>query len=185
MDEVGDARPTRVLDDDAIARPELGLKHPLDPVERAAGDRDVAGDAVGGEVGLRELDEPRQLHRTAVELVLGLQPGQRRRERREERRVGVAAGEVARAGGKRPRASHPQRGLARDDRAAAAVGADQAPLPERAVRSGDGGRAHLEPGGQLADGGEPLGRLEAAVGDRRLDRGGDRCGPGSSPDRLY
>ena len=57
MDEVGDPRPARVFDDDAVARPQLGLEHALDPVERAADDRDVAVDAVGGEVGLREFDE--------------------------------------------------------------------------------------------------------------------------------
>ena len=169
MDEVGDARPARVLDDHAIARPQLGLQHPLDPVERAADDRDVAGDAVGGEVGPRQLDQPLQLDRTAVELVLGIEPGQRRRERRQQGRVGVAAGEVARARGERSRASHPQRGLGRDDRAAAAVGADQAALAERAVGGGDRGRADFELGGQLSDGGQPSGRREAPVGDRRLD----------------
>ena len=102
MEQIGDSRPARVLDDHAIAGPELRLQHTLDAVERAAGDGDVADDPVGGEVGLGQLGELRQLDRPAVELVLGIETGERRSERRQQGRVRVAAREVAGVRGQRP-----------------------------------------------------------------------------------
>ena len=58
MDEVGDPRPTRVFDDNAVADPELRLQRALDRVECPARDGDIAADSVAGKVsvgGGREL----------------------------------------------------------------------------------------------------------------------------------
>ena len=183
-DQVRDPRPAGVLDDNSIAGPKLRLQNSLDRVERAADDCDVAVDAVGGEVGLRQLDELREPDRTAVELVLGIDAGERRAERWQQRRVGVAAGEVARAGRKRRSADHPQRRLDRDDGPAAAIGADEAAVLERPVGGGDRRRAHLELGRQVANRRQTVGRRESVPRDRRLDARGDRRGPGTALDLL-
>ena len=84
MDEVGDPRPARVLDDDAITGQHVGLQEPFDPVERAADDRYVALHAVRGEVGLGEFDQALQLVRAAVELVLRVDGRERLRQWGEE-----------------------------------------------------------------------------------------------------
>ena len=81
MHEVGDPRPAGVFDDDAIAEPELGLQRALDRIERAAGDRDVAADSVGSELGLGNRGKLGQHRRTAVQLVRRVDAGERLGER--------------------------------------------------------------------------------------------------------
>src|SRR5262245_62628117 len=68
-DQVGDARPARILEDDRVSRPKVRLSDELDAVERAADDGDVATDPVGGEIRVGELDELVQLGWPAVEHV--------------------------------------------------------------------------------------------------------------------
>ena len=60
-DQVRDARPARIFDGHPVARPQLCLQDAFDAIERAAGDGDVPVDAVGGEVGLGQLDQPAEL----------------------------------------------------------------------------------------------------------------------------
>ncbi len=182
--QVGDPRPARVLDDDAVAGPELRLQHSLDAVERTADDGDVALDPVRCEVGLRQTDQLRQPDRPTVELVLRIEPGQRRAERRQERGVGVTAGEVARVRRQRRPADHPQRRLGGDDRPAAPIRAHEAALLERAVSGGHRRRAHSQLVGQFANGGKARGRRQAVVGNRGFDLPGDRRGAGAEVDAV-
>src|SRR5262249_38970259 len=84
MDQVADARPARILDDDPVADPELRLERALDRVERPSGDGDVAADAVGRELGLGQSSECGELRRDAVEPVGRVDAGERLRQRRKE-----------------------------------------------------------------------------------------------------
>src|SRR5581483_12073976 len=87
VQEVGDPRPARVLDDYAVAGAKLRLQGALDRVERTARDGDVAVDPVAGEIRLGRGDELRQLRLDAGEPVRGLVARQRVRERRQQPRV--------------------------------------------------------------------------------------------------
>jgi hypothetical protein len=182
--EVADPRPARVLDDDAVARPQLSLERALDRVEGAAGDRHVAVEAVGGELGRGERLELGQLRGDAVQPVRRVDPRERAGEPRKERRIGIAAREVAdarrQAGGGRD--AH---GRKRGDRGPApAVGDDEPAVAERAVRGRGRRRADPEPGRERAHGRKPRARGQAAVGDRGLDRGRDLGRPGAGVDNL-
>jgi hypothetical protein len=77
-DQVRDARPARIFDGHPVARPQLCLQDAFDAIERAAGDGDVPVDAVGGEVGLGQLDQPAELDRPTVELVSRIKTGEGR-----------------------------------------------------------------------------------------------------------
>jgi hypothetical protein len=68
----------------------------------------------------------------------------------------------------------------RDHGAAAAIGAYEPALLQGAVGGRDGGRADLELGREVADGGEPFGRGETLLDDGSLDRRGDRRRPRAS-----
>ena len=185
MEQVGDSRPARVLDNDSVARPELGLEDAFDSVQRAAGDRDLALDPVGGEVLLGELDESRQLGRPPVELVLGHDAGQRVRERRKERRIRVPARQVADARRQSDGALHAHGRDGGDRGSAAALGHDEATLLERPVGGGDRGRADVERAGERADGRKPRLGCQETVRDLFLDRRRDGCGAGAAFDSLY
>jgi hypothetical protein len=161
------------------------LEDALDPVERAGHDRELALDPVGREVRLRQLDQPRQLRRAAVELVARVDPRESRLERREERRVGVAAREVACVRRQGPRAADAERRPPGDERAPPSLSGDEPALPERPVRGGDGRRADLELGRQRTDRWEPLRRRQRAGRDLGLDPRRDDCGAGAGPDSLY
>jgi hypothetical protein len=95
VDEVGDARPAGVLDDDPVTRPQRGLQRALDRVERAAGDRDIAGYPVPGELGGCQRGEVGQIRGAAVQLVLGPGAGQRLGKRGQQPRIRVPARQVA------------------------------------------------------------------------------------------
>jgi hypothetical protein len=116
--------------------------------------------------------------------VLRIETGERRPERRQHGGIGVAARKVARVRRQRRAADHPQRRLGRDDGSAAAIGADEAALLERAVCGRDGRGADLELGRKVANGGQPLGGRKPVLCDRRLDRRGDRRSPSAPPDLL-
>ena len=98
MDEIGNPRPTGILDRDPVARPELGLKAALDRVERATCDRDVAPDLVRKKVRLRQRLELGQLGRDAVELVRRVDATENLGEGRQKPRIGIAASQIVNAG---------------------------------------------------------------------------------------
>ena len=98
-----------------------------------------------------------------------VEPGERRAERRQERRVGIPAGEIAHAGRETARAAEAERRLRRDDRPPAAVRDHEAAPAESAVRGRDRCRADSDSGCQLADRRQLRTRLETAVPDCPLD----------------
>ena len=175
MHQVGDPRPARVLDDDPVAGPELGLQRALDRVERAAGDRDVAARS------RRRRTRPRR--------------GRRARAAWSRRRTACASGSTrARAspsGGSSRGSGLPLArsrtpagssaacvtrtgGSASDRRPASTVGRDEATLLERAVGGGHRRRADLERRRERA----PSGASSPGAGGRRdlgLDRRRDGC----------
>jgi hypothetical protein len=97
--EVGDPGPARVFEDDAVARPELGLERALDRIERAARDRDVAADPVAREVRLGARGERRQLGVDAVQPVRRVDARERTGERGEKAWIRIAARQVPHARG--------------------------------------------------------------------------------------
>jgi hypothetical protein len=172
--EVGDARPRRILDYDAVARMEPALEGALDAIQRAAGDRDLAGDSVLGEIGPRELDQALELRRLAVQPVAGVEAPEGGVERREQRRVRVPAREVARVRRERPSRPGQEGGAVGHHGAAPPVRLHEPALPERSVGGGHGGRAHGQVVGEVADRRQLRPRSQLAACDLGLDRRRDR-----------
>src|SRR5262249_3881865 len=132
----------------------------------------------GREIRLGELGEPRQLARPAVQLVLRIEPLERRPERRQKPGIRVAPREIPRARGERA-LDQTERRLARADRPRAAIRLDEPALLERSVARRDGGGTDLELLCQLADRRQPVSGGEPLVRDCLLDRLRDRGGAGS------
>src|SRR5437763_2212441 len=84
-EQVEDADEARVFDCDPVAGYELGSERALDSVECAGDDRQRRHrDAVGGEVSLRERDEPVELVRVWVSPRTGIEASQRCGQRGEK-----------------------------------------------------------------------------------------------------
>ena len=137
----------RVLDRHAVAGPGADAQAALDGVEAAAGD----GEAVGGRrhallcetahTLLGKLNQDREL---AVEHLVHVQLVQDPVEVGEQLGVRVGRAQVADAGRQRKLDGHGVGRLADDAGAPAAVGGDQAPVPQELDRVADGHRAEVE-----------------------------------------
>ena len=190
--DVTDRRVAGVLDDDAVARPQMRLQDALDPVQRPGHDRErIGGDPVGSERPGRGLEQPLAdgIGPARPQLRVVVDPGDRGPDCRQQRRVRQAGREIAplglaARGGVRvalaPRCGRrAQRRAGSDPRAPAAVGRREPALAEDPVGRVDGRRALAQPLGQRAHRGQRVAGVEPPVADRCLSAGGDLAGRGA------
>ena len=152
----------------------MSLENPLDAVEGAAHDGEVGGvEPVGAEPLPSDIGQVAVDHRRAVEDGPARQGGKGPAPVRQELRIGLALGKVAktRAGpGSDPGV---QRGPRRDRGPRAARPARQSAAAQLPVCCRDRRRAHPQLARRPADGWQVLPWLEPSITDRSLDRGGD------------
>ena len=134
----------------------------------------VAGDAALLEVLGGEPLQLGQRRLLGVEAHVGVEPLQERRQRGQQRRVGVAGREVARARGDVQQRPGPAQRRAPADVAAAALAADdQAARAQPGERGRDGRRADRELARELAHGRQRVPGAQVAAADRLLEAVGE------------
>ena len=150
--QVAKRRVGRILDQNAVARPQVGGQHPLDPVKRAGHDRESSHrDSVSRERRRRELEQVGVVgvEGGKVRVAVEVDPAQGRGDRGQEGRVREAQAEIAAlrrgrcmlATGTR---RDPQRRPRRHACAAAARADHEAALAQDAVGRADRRGAALE-----------------------------------------
>ncbi len=180
--EVQQAAPPGILDGDGVTGLEVYGQEALDAVQRTGGDDNgPVRHTVGVEI--RPCDA-RQLrldggvsveHRGPVALLTGRR--ERRRQRGQQRRIGVAVRHVPHTG----RHHHPDVLAPRGGRvgahpaAAPTVGLDDPALTQRAVGGGDGIGIHPEPLRQLPHGRQQLTGFQLPGAHRAFDARGNLC----------
>ena len=168
-DEVEHGDVARILERDAVTGPELRLKDALDPVERAADDRERTGrEAVRVELAAGDLEKLRAIRRLAVQAGTPPHAGERARERRQQRRVGVAEREVAQVRRCGRHRTDRQRRPGAHARAAPPLCVHEPAHAEGAVGGGHGGRAHAERAREIADRRQGGAGGETSLADRRF-----------------
>ena len=172
--EVEHAGPAGILDRDRVAGGEVRRENALDPVERAVDGADPrGGHAVGRERRDRHLRELGQHRLGAVQPLRGVDLAQSGGEVGQQRRIGAAGREVARAGRHLGDVERPTAPAAARPPAAAARARDHhASPPQVGHRGRHGGRADAERGRRAPHRGH---RRARATARRR------RCRPPGCP----
>ena len=165
--QVVERRVAGVLDGDSVARAEVRLQHPLDPVHRTADDADLTGrDAVARQLPAGQIDQAGQLRGFAVETAPNVGSPERPGQVGQHPAVRIAAGEVSRPVGNR------HRGLRRSDRRARSDAGSAAWLCDNhaaTAQLGQAGRnrrrADPRVSGQATHRGKSLAGLQCPLGD--------------------